>query len=290
MNSVRGTGKNTWNWIRNGAIPWVRELAKEFNSDNGTLVAAALSFYTFLAVFPLLLVAIAVSSYFLGSADEASQLILDTTKRYAVGGEARSMLESAVQGVIAGRGTATGIGLILLLWSGSTIIVVLQKAMNVIWDVEEERGFVKQRLLALGFLLLLGTVIILSFAATTFANYLASADAPILPDMSWIAKAASYVVPLLISVLAFSLIYKLLPNTKVRWKVALVGGVVAGVLWEIAKIGFTYYVVNFANYNAVYGSLGGIILFLIWVNYSAIIVILGGEVSSMWSRKHRESS
>ena len=93
-----------------------------------------------------------------------------------------------------------------------------------------------------------------------------------------------YVVPLLMTFSAFALIYKVLPNVRVPLRVALVGALFAGVLWEVAKIGFAFYVGHFARTATVYGSLAGVILLQVWINVGAAITILGAEVASEWQK------
>jgi membrane protein len=97
-------------------------------------------------------------------------------------------------------------------------------------------------------------------------------------------------VPLLVSILTFTIFYWIVPNTHVPVIVALAGGSFAGALWEIAKYGFSYYATHFANYSAVYGSLAGVILLLVWIYYSAIVVIMGAEVASVYAGRRVPST
>lgn len=284
IGSIRDGSMRGWRWLREDSLDHAKKIWREFNKDNGFLLAAAMSFYTFLSVFPLVLVGIAIFGYILGSPENARQLVLGTASHYAVGSSAIAILES----IAGGSGTGLGLGTLLLLWSGSTLMVMVQQAMNVVWDLEQPRGMVKQRLVGLLFLALLGTLLLLSLGATTAINAISSSNILLIPGWSWVASLFSYFIPLVMSIAAFTLLYKLMPNTSVRWKVALIGGVFAGVFWEIAKVAFTFYVVNFGSYRDLYGSLGGVILFLIWVDYSAIILILGGELAAVWARDHRQ--
>lgn len=264
-------------WVTDEAVPLGRETWKEFSEDNGMLIAASVAFYTLLSLFPLLLAAIGILGIVLGSPERAESIIVDATREYAAGPQARAMIREVVEGGSA----ATGIGLILLLWSGSTIIVILQRAMDVAWDVENQPGFIKQRAMALVFLIIIGLLVALSVGASALATYVLSVGSPVLPDWPWISQLLSYAVTLAISILAFTLIYRLLPHTDVPWKPALIGGAVAGVLWEIAKQIFAFYVANFAEFSTVYGSIGGVILLLLWLNYSAVILLLGAELASV---------
>lgn len=245
--------------------------------DNGILIAGAVSFFAFLSIFPLLLTATGILGMMLGSPEEAEKLILSVTKLYTVGDQARELITQ----VVRGKNIAAGIGMVLLLWSGTTVMVMLEQAMNLAWGIRERRSFLRSR--AVGFVLFAATSILMLIATglTTVANYVTTRGAHVIPGWSGLMAFNSYFVPFLAIVATFTLIYKILPFTYVDWKVAIIGGVFAGILWEIALQVFAFYVVNFARYNQVYGSLGAVIILLVWLNYSAIIIILGAELASI---------
>jgi membrane protein len=254
-----------------------KETRKKFAEDNGILIAGAVSFFAFLSIFPLLLTATGILGVMLGSPEEAEKLVLSATKLYTVGGQARELITQ----VIKGKNIAVGIGMVLLLWSGTTVMVMLEQAMNLAWGVREKRSFLRSR--AVGFALFAATsiLVLIAIGLTTVANYITNRGAQVIPGWSELMTFNSYLVPFLAISANFTLIYKILPFTYVEWKVAVIGGVFAGILWEIALQIFAFYVVNFARYNQVYGSLGAVILLLIWINYSAIIIILGAELTSI---------
>lgn len=258
-----------------------KETRKKFVEDNGRLIAGAVSFFAFLSIFPLLLTATGILGMMLSSPEEAERLILSVTKLYTVGDQAGELITQ----VVRGKNIAAGIGMVLLLWSGTTVMVMLEQAMNLAWGVRERRSFLRSR--AVGFVLFAATSILMLIATglTTVANYVTTRGAHVIPGWSGLMTFNSYFVPFLAIVATFTLIYKILPLTYVDWKVAIIGGVFAGILWEIALQVFAFYVVNFARYNQVYGSLGAVILLLVWINYSAIIIILGAELASIIQRR-----
>ncbi|MCL5102665.1 MAG: YihY/virulence factor BrkB family protein [Armatimonadetes bacterium] len=268
------------------AFEFLKTVFSEYSKDNGSLVAAAVSFYAFLSLIPLILLAIAIGSYFLGSPRHAEDLILSLVRKNAPALTVQGGFDirKVVEQVIRGRGAATGFGLITLLWTGTSVISNFENAINLAWNVEQKRGFVRQRLLAVGLLLMMGMLLGVSVGITATINAVRKLQLPIVdlaPGWAW--ALVGYAVPILITIATFTLFYKIIPYTRVRWAEALIGGVFAGVLWEIAKFGFSYYVTNFANYSAVYGSLAGVILLLVWIYYSAIVTILGAEVASVWA-------
>jgi len=258
----------------------LKETWQEFTRDNGTLVAGAISFFAFLSIFPLLLAGIGILGILVGSPERAERIILSATRNYAVGSQALDLISQ----VVRGGNAATGVGLFLLLWSGTTVMAMLEQAVNVAWDVREKRGFIRQRAIGLLLALIAGALILASVAATAAIRYVTSGHIRGLPEMSLLATVLSYLVPFVVIAAMFTMVYKILPNTNVHWRSAVTGGLFAGVLWQIALHAFAFYVVHFARYNQIYGSLGAAILLLVWINYSAVIGILGAELASIVQR------
>lgn len=262
---------------------------ESFGRDNGGLVAAAVSFYVFLSLIPVLLIAVAVTGYVFGSPEQSQEMVVGWVERYGLTQAAGKQITSIVREVIAGRGAATGISLVILLWTVTTAVSSLERAINVAWNVEQARGFAMRRLVALAVCGLVAGLLALSFATTAGLKLVKNLDAVILgtspANWSWVWDLAGFAVPVLITISAFTMIYKIMPNAAVPTRVALIGGVFAGLLWEVAKYAFSYYVNNFVDYSRVYGSLGGVILLLVWINYSALVTVLGAEVASVADRR-----
>lgn len=288
-----GSGGLRWRESVGSACAFGRDVICGFVQDNGVLMAAAVSFYVFLSLVPLLLLGVAVIGFVLGSPERAEAVVFSFVSQYSPeisatqsGGVIRAVTDSVVQG----RGTATGIGLPILIWAGAMALVQLQAAVNIAWDIRERRRFFAQWLVAIVMLLVAGALLAASLAATSTLEATRQMRIPlfglILGDWPWIWTLAGYVIPLLISIAAFTLVYKIMPNTRVALGSALAGGVFAGVLWEAAKIGFSLYVTRFAAFNRIYGSLAGVIVLLVWINYSSIVTILGAEVASVWAKRH----
>ena len=261
----------------------------DYVADNGNLSAAAVSFFVFLSLIPLLLLAIAIGGFVLGSPGRAEHIVLEAINSVAPGlasGWGLDSVRAAVDEIVAGRGVATGLGLVTLLWIGTTVMASLEQAINVAWRLGQ-RGFVRRRLLALVVLLAAYALLVVSFVLTASLSAARSMDIRVfgvLPSSwPWIWTLAAYIIPLALSVGTFTLVYKVLPNTRVEWRVAFAGGVFAGMAWELAKHLFSLYVSNYAYYSAIYGSLAGIILLLVWIYFSSIVAILGAEVASVYA-------
>lgn len=253
----------------------------EFCKDNGFLLAAAVSFYAFLSLFPLLLVAVGVLGYVLRSPANAERFLTHSLGGVVVGPQTMSIIGD----VIHGKDAATGIGLVLLLWSGASAAVVLEQALNVAWNTGQRRGYVKRRAIALLTLAVVCVLMALSFGITALLHSIRASSPEFLSRLTHVWRMLGHLIAAMASVALFTMIYKLLPYARVSWRTALVGGLFAGLLWEIAKHGFAFYVLYWAGYNKVYGTLGSVILLMIWIDYSAIITIGGAEFASLWSKE-----
>lgn len=258
-----------------------RNVWRKFAADNGFLLAAAVSFYSFFSLFPLLLLAVGVLGYLLGSPEHAQAVLNRLTGKLIVGGQAQSI----VREIIHGRYAATWIGVVMLLWSGASAFVVLEQAMNLAWATTTRRSYLKRRGIALLTLLVTAVLGALSLMLSAAIRTAASSNSPYLYWLRELTPLLKYTLPALASIGLFVTIYKLLPNTRVSWKTALVGGIFAGVMWEIAKHTFAFYVVHWPGHNKIYGSLASVILLMLWLYYSAVVAIVGAEFASMWSRR-----
>ena len=275
-----------------GALGFAREVVREYVHDNGNLVAAAVAFYLFLSLIPLLLLAIAGLGYLLGSPERARVIVFAYMREYspslAAGGGLK--LRAIIEEIVRGREAATGIGIVFILWSGTSLMVTLERAINVAWDVQRQRMFLVNRLLAVCMLVITGLLFAISFAATAALDALRNADICLLglapANWPWMWNLLGYLVPLTVTILAFTLMYEFLPYTHVPFRSALAGGLFAGILWEAAKIGFSFYLSGYAAYSKIYGSLTGVVVLMIWINYSAVVAILGAEAGSAWSKRH----
>lgn len=268
------------------ATTFLREVWQSFSSRNGSLLAAAVSFYSFLSLFPLLLVTVGVLGYVLRSPAHAEEMLTRFLGKVVIGTTAMDM----VANVIHGRDAATGIGLFLLVWSGMAAALILEQAINLVWDAPLRRGYLKRRGLALLILVLVGVLITVSFGVTALLRIMRQISPSYLSSFSILWSILGHLVAIIASIALFTVLYKILPNARVSFKAALAGGLFGGLLWEAAKQIFTFYVVNYASYTSVYGPLGGVILLMVWINYSSVIAVLGAGFASHWGARQEQGA
>ena len=265
-----------------------KDAFQAFQRDRALLAAAGVAFYITLSMIPLLLLLVSVAAFFVSPAQvQALGNELTTSFGAGVGGAIRSQVLSVVQN----RGVLGGISLAVGLWAGSQVFVITQVALNEVWEVEEARPLWVRRGLALLMVIVTGALAAIAVLARFLVQVLGALRIPLLgfqvQQIPWfLLVLLNVVLPWLVITVAFLLVYRYLSARKISWRLALPGAIVAGTLWVLVLQAFSWYTGNFGNYNALYGSLGGLVLLMLWFNYSAIIMLYGAEFSSAWER-HR---
>ena len=264
-----------------GWLQIVKRGWKESSADQVPLLGAGVAFYAFLALFPALIAVVSLYGLFADPAAIGTQINAMTS---ALPEQARTLITDQVT-TLTTRGRATlGVGLILsvalALWSASSGISNLITAINSAYDEDEERGFVKKRLLALAVTLaaIVFMVIMLGLVAVVppLLEHLAG-NGP----LRWILQIGRWVIVVLLVTGALAVLYRLAPDRaapKMRW--VSIGAVVATVLWLIASVGFSLYVSTFGNYAKTYGAFAGIIVTLLWLWITAYAILLGAEINA----------
>lgn len=250
-------------------------LVSRFVSDQGLPSAAALTFTTLLSVVPLMTVVLAIFSAF-PVGDRVVIQLQDFIFNNFMPASGQVVQEYLNQFSKKAAGM-TGPGLVFLIAVALLMMANIERAFNTIWRVKKKRRPLN-RFMVYWAILTLGPLLIgLSVAVT---SYLVSI--PLFSDAALQLDAGSgffQFMPLLASAIAFSLLYLVVPNQRVPVWHAVIGGVLAALLFEVAKRGFAYYITTFPTYETIYGALAVIPLFLVWVYLSWVITLMGAEFS-----------
>lgn len=263
-----------------------RFMAK-FQKDNVPLLAAAQAYYYLLSIVPLLIVCFALIPYFNINPNDAISLIGDV-----IPGEMASIIEENIVSLVqTPRGGLLTVGIVGALWSTSNAINALIKSANEAYDVEETRSFIIVRLLALG--LTLGMIIALvvaillpvfgSIILDFFQSYIGFSS-----TFALLFQILRWVLSLVVLTAFLMILYRFAPNKKMPFKHVLPGALTASILWQIISLGFSYYVSNFGSYSATYGSLGGIIILMIWFFLTGIILMVGAITNVLYHEDHSQ--
>ena len=263
---------------------------REFVQDNLTDWAAALTYYGILSVFPALIALTAILGL-IGSS--VTQPLLNNLNGLTPG-PAHQILSNALHGLTQSRGGAGivfAVGLGGAIWAASGYIGGFIRAANTIWDVEEGRPFWKTIPLRIGITVVMLVLLSVTAVAVVVTGPLARQVGNVVGLSSTavtIWDIAKWPVLVLIVGLMFSILYYAAPNVRhpgFRWVTP--GGVVAVVTWMIASAAFGVYVANFGSYNKTYGSLGAIVIFLVWLWLTNVAVLLGAELDAEIARERQ---
>ena len=234
-----------------------------------------------LSLFPLALAAITILGYFSRSPDVGARVTQAIADIFPVSGQ---VVSDTIQGVSQGWGTAGAIAVIGLLWSGMAVFGAVRKSLNTAWGIKQPRPFLRERLMEFLMMLGLGALLIISLGLTAAfkviqrANISGFGERFLSNGLFW--HAILILTSVAVTFVAFLLLYKFVPNTRVRWRHVWVGALAAAALIEIAKNTFVWFLGHFATYNIVYGSVSTIIVMMIWSYISAMILLFCAKLIS----------
>ncbi len=262
---------------------------QEFGADRCTHMAAAISYYALFSLFPLLIFMVSIFGIFLQSSSLQEDLI-DKVLEFIplTSGEGRNEVKDAIDAIAGISIPLSIVGLLGLAWSASALFGAIRTSLNIAWDIETSRHFVKQKLLDLGMVAGVGVFFLLSIGTTALLRTTQEASSDILGPLSsntavfW--RTIPYLMPAIFSFGAFIVLYRFVPNTPTKIRDVWPGALIAAISFEIIKNGFSFYLANFGRYDVIYGSLGAVVALLFWMYLSAVVLLFGAEVASEYPR------
>jgi membrane protein len=267
---------------RRGWLDVLKRSWREMSEDNLSLIAAGIAFYAFTAMVPLL--AAIVLSYGLFASPEAVVRQVQQLSALLPADAAR-LIGEQLANVVATAATKKGIGLVaalaLAFWGATKAAGAIVTALNVAYEEEEKRGFVKRTLLNLT--MVLGAVLAAGLAMAAIAIFAQIDDllpgAPAIVVM--LGRLASWIILAAIGAAGVATLYRYGPDRDAaKWTWLTPGSIFVAVGWAVSTAGFGFYVANFGNYGATYGSLSAVIVLLTWLYLSAMLLLLGAELNS----------
>jgi membrane protein len=266
---------------RRGWWQILKRTASEVSRDNISLVAAGVAFYTLLAIPPALAAAIALWGFFASPADVQQQL---SQLAAVLPADAAATFEEQLQGVAAKSSQALGwtavIGFVLSLWSARLAVNAMIGALNIVYEEQERRGFVK--------LAAISVLLTLAVLAGGLVTLLLVAGVPAVLELVGLGGTAEVAVHVLrwvalcaLVLFGLAVLYRLGPSRRqARWQWVSWGAGAATLLWLVASAGFSLFVANFGSYGETYGAIGGVVVLLTWLWISAFVALVGAELNS----------
>jgi membrane protein len=265
-------------WVR-----FFRDVVNEFLTDNCPHLAASISFYVLLSLFPLTLALVSMLGFISNSPETQARIIEGIGNFLPV---SRDFITSSIHSVVSTRAVTGAIAIIGLIIAGNAVFSAVRKSLNAAWGIRQPRPFLTERLVE--FCMLLGAAILLflSVAVTSALSVVQQMHITAFGTHSglfWnLVSGAIATVALFI---VFLLLYKFVPNTKIRWRDIWLGALLAAIGFEVTKSIFVWYIADFAQYNLIYGPIGGLVALLIWVYVSAVIFLFCAKMTAVHSRK-----
>jgi membrane protein len=256
---------------------------QSFGQDKCATLSAAIAYYTIFSLFPLALVGVSLLGVFVGDESAREQVVRGISGVISLGPDGEAALTSTLQGVHRSSGLIGLVGLAGALWSASGLFGALRSALNEVWDVDRPRPMLRAKFTDLILLIGFGGLLGASTASTgivTAARETGAAWLGPLADASGpLFALLAFVAPLVLTFAAFMVLYKVAPHARLGWKDVIVSAVIATLFFEFGKGLLTYYIQNLGNFNALAGSLGAAILFLVFIYYASQVILLAAEVA-----------
>lgn len=274
--------KAVWNLLKDTFNAW--------NDDRAPRLAAALAYYTIFALAPLLLIAIAVAAFFFDEAQVRQNMLSQVGE--LVGDNGRQAIEAMIEGA---RKPATGliataVGLLTLAIAAGGFFNQLQDALNTIWGVQPKPGrgiwgIVRDRFLSFSMVLVCGLVLLASLIVSAALSAASQFMGEAVGRQAWLWQSLNLAVSFAVTTLLFAMIFKVLPDAKIRWRDVWIGAAATAALFSLGRFLIGWYLGQAAT-ESTYGAAGSLVALLIWIYYSTQILFLGAEFTQIYAQTY----
>lgn len=273
----------------------LKQTFAEWNEDQVPRVAAALAYYTVFSIAPLLIVVIAIVGAVF-SEDVVQTQVLGQVQR-ELGEGAAELVTEIIDSTTNPEGgiIATVVGVVALLLGALAVFEHMQAALNQIWDVNIEKvpsgiwGTIRVKLLSFGMLLVVGFLLLVSLVISTILAALDAVLVGLLPGVELLLQILSFLIGFAVITVLFAMLFKFLPQKKIEWREVWVGAAVSAALFSVGRVLLGLYLARAAPASA-YGAAGSLVVILLWVYYSAQIVLFGAEFAQVYSRRAKAAA
>ena len=271
-------------------VSFAKQLFKNYGEDDAFNMGAALAYYTVFSFAPLLVVAIATASFFVG--EEAVSGRLYSELDGLLGPDAAASLQEIVGNAYQTGDSvwATIIGVATLIFTATTVFVTLKNSLNRIWEIEPRPNnsilaFFLNRLLSFSFIIGLGFLLIVTLVVNTVIIGFMDKLASMVPGLGPVVLAlVSWVVSTAVTAVIFALLLRFLPDAKARWKDIWAGAIFTALLFGLGRFLIGFYIGN-SDFSSTFGAAGALITLLVWTYYNSQILFLGAEFTYVWAER-----
>lgn len=280
-----------WKWLKKTlAFKIIGDIVKGFEHDHPMLYSASIAFYMIFSMPALLIFTVLIAGTIFG--EQAAQGQLFYYMEDFVGTQSAEQIQNIIKNAAIDEAgyIARVIGIATLTFSATTVFVNVQLALNEIWGVraKPQKGWLKliiDRLFSFAIIIILGVLLITSILVDTILDSYQDLLTRIFSDYTiYLLQLISKVVSTTIVTVVFAIMFKLLPDAKVRWKDVWVGAIFTTVLFVIGKELISIYLGN-SSFSSTYGAAGSLVIILVWIYYSAVIFLIGAEFTKAYSQR-----
>ncbi|MBN8235974.1 YihY/virulence factor BrkB family protein [Halobacillus kuroshimensis] len=266
-----------------------RELFTRFGEDDVGGMAAQLAYFFLLSLFPFMIFLLTLLGYL--HIDE--QRVLTFVSAYAPADTFEIITENVTSLFSDENGSLLSIGLVGTLWAASNGVNAIMRAFNRAHSVKESRSFIVSRMIAIvltiAMVVVIGIAFLLPVAGQAIGVHLFSYFG-LSESFIGLWNGLRWVISSVIFYVVLSFLYVTAPNKRLKYRDTVGGAVFATISWQLVSLLFSFYVSNLGNFSAMYGSLGGVIVLMIWLYLSGIVIILGGEINAMTYHRRTEDT
>ena len=281
-----GSFKRLDRTLRKFGLLW--RAVKKFNDDNGFFLSSGMTFNILMNLIPFIMLLMALAGTYLHNDQE----VLNHVRAYLR--DAAPALDPQITkgftDIVQNRQIVGVLGFLGLLWFSTWVFSSLRIAFGIVFRVEKRMGMLPGIGIDLLMVILVGILLLVSLfltsAVAALQNFPLKIPVVIGPTVQWILK---FGLPFILTVCMFFLIYKIVPHRRIHVRSAFQAALVTGLLWELAKHLFSWYVIHIAGHSNLYGSLNTLVLFFLWVYYSSAVVVFGGEIALILEEDRQRS-
>jgi len=271
-------------------------VGREMTRDDATHLAAGVAYFAIFSIFPILLGFLAIGGVILNE-EAARQEFLQVVSNILPGSDEFintiiPVVEHNVGTLVAARGPLGLISLVGIIWSSTAVFAAISRAVDRAWDIPYNRPYLIAKGRQVFMVLAMGVPLLISNLAASITSALSRLTEFNILD-GWLEGGLAGFILLAVDwgliFMVFLVAYRFVPNTRTHWRYVWLGAVVAAVLFLSCRYIFIWYLGNWARYDTIYGPVSSIMVFLVWIYLSALILVLGAEISSEYERLLRSS-
>lgn len=270
---------------------------KDLWTDGGFTQAAAISYFLIVSIFPMLLLLIGVAGFFLDPKEIKGEVVLGWLSQYFPR-ITREVFRDNIQAIIEARRSMTLVGFLVLLWSCTLLFDAINQAVNAAWGMRGNSRFFLDKFKSLFLICVIVATAVFSTFLTTHVAFESRFETLVekYPSMDWafyqgreaLASLTGILIPIILSVGAFGLAYRLLPRVRISIRDVWPAALLSALLWELSKSGFVWYLAEHTEYRQIYGSISAVLILMLWAYVSSLILAWGAELTSeIWKERRK---